>query len=988
MARISAVARSRTKEAVGRLAELGQTRQPYELAAHLALRYAMRNGLFRAFHAEPGDKWLLCGPSPQPTPWPLSDDALVTLWCYVSCQTHFPTESVSWLVLPPCEQLELCRWFALRRAGEDDLMGPRGCVVPKHQPGATYVVIRGSALLSDARHDDDATEQRRRASDEVDSAMFDEPVVREERSGEDWRLSSHVFGSLRLPADLRELADAASGLSDSLRSFMSLEADRARQKGVFKDERKETPPPSPEKEASFDEAPKPAEEDVIDYSPTLTDDDRAAVQEILSISDGFDKNQLLSRAEIDACLTQAKYRDFKRYLLSRFHLFDANCDGELERVEVEIAVANFAKRRCPPETEPAAVPICSQVDELPYEFGEDDVVVQRRQRRRRHRPVEDWTWTESFVPAFSVDTEYLTLEVPDVEAEAMWARARATTENEGVPGRLSAADTLELRARGLGFLCSHAVSRELCAGQVLCEEGEVPTEMFLVLEGIVEIERLRELTSADDSGVHAAKREGLFLDSVGLATIPAPLLVNDLPLVLELKESPMRAACATRCRALAVSISAVRRLLAHHEPERRALVINATLRSIWLDERRSARCALRREGRQLSSTPRCVELGRYWHLWSAAAALTEPLDRVKWLERLRRPLSAVTTAHSPASPAFFAGSVLTKAEIERARHARKRAPRGEAQSTEAKLRERAAVAVVVAGTLGSFVAPGVFDNLPVQSPPQSVQALQEIVPPTSDALRRARAVPLLAPFPTATRARHLHGRPLPIGLEKLTSTTISPQDRRSAAAVAVARERSGTAPTRLRDARHEIARYRALFLACALDEEPLDDPSPASPLVTRFRRRRFGPRTQPSFDPPPVVLDGDHDSRLQAGLPHLAGHDVEPSDRADIQSAVKTALAGLPATEPVDLETLDEQTDAAFIASSASLTNSLADFSNGCSGLTPLDDRRLEVMRSTKRAALARRRGYARLHVSPEHPDELCFDDLPARPPRSRVAMP
>lgn len=1029
----SAACREMTSALVEHLVSRRNAHYPYEMAAHLALRFKMRAALLRAFLSEtrrvrsehtdaalapPG--WVLCSHGrPPAVPWQLSEEAQVTIWRYVSCQTHIATESLFWLCLTPGMQLELCKWFSLRRAKLESQRKLQ-YMVPEFEPGprTTYVVVHGSARLGIRMHDslDDKAGGVKYARDAGDMAMFDEPRIRLRQPSsdddEDVRMPSHVFGSIWIPDDVKEAAVRARNQAMTLYAFMSSEKERAVRHGVF-DSPKHSDScrqSSTNAEVTSNLPCEPDEIDsklqtrtklVVDWKLEVSSELREMVAEIFQKSDGFDRNHLLSYAEIQACLTDPKYADFRRYLLRWFHKFDANCDGELEIFEVEKAAANFAA-----SIEPKTLPKVPQDEPAdtcgPYEFGPDEDDGVQCHDEECALPA-DWTWESatSGSPAFSVDTEYLTLEVSEAEAHEIWQRATRPTEVNGVTGRLNVSEVLALRSRGLGFLVAHARVTELQQGQSLCEEGEVPSEVFLVLDGSVSIWRLHDIDEDDDYGVRAAKEAGLFFDSNDFGTLPAPILIND---AAHLFHSPVaslfRVQTATLCRAIVIEASRFRRLVRTHDAERQALIVNAKLRSIWLDERtRFARDERRRvrgecgDTFKLPPSPHYTQHGRFWKLWSAGAVLAEPSKRIRWLDRTKgRP---VQTAFGGAPASFFAGSVLTHAEIEFAKQAALRLPKwrnGEVL-TETMRRARVSVSVVTTGCMGSFVSPGVFDKKPVQVTPDFVDTPLEVVLPTPEELRSARDVPLLQPFPTATRARHLHACRLPVGLEKVepferlrTSNSTDPIHRRTMAALCVSRERCSTAPSKLRDAFHEIGRYRAL-LDSLHENEPVDDaslPAESFPLTRSrsCRKNRFGLAAQEASRPPPRVLDSDHDSRLQAGLPPLAGADLAVRDRRRIHASVQAAILGLPQAdiEPLvatHVDVIEPGTAYCYDENESRVLHKeisyMPSFDSAGHRTSTID--RLHYMRITKHAASCRRQNYTKMSnsIAPEKPSDLSF---------------
>lgn len=1030
----SAGCREMTSSLVQHLVPRGKAHYPYEMAAHLALRFKMRAALLKAFlcetqrlssentHSSPGHSgWLLCSRGrPPAVPWRLSEETQVAVWRYVSCQTHIATESLFWLCLTPARQLELCKCFALRRA-KIETRRKLQYIVPEFEPGprTTYIIVHGSARVGIRMQDslDDRDEGVKYARNAVDSAMFDEPRINVRQPNnddeEDVRMPSHVFGSIWVPDDVKQAAVRARNQAKTLYSFMLREKERAVRHGVF-DSPKQTDSCSRNSTSAEADRNLPYEPDevsskrpgtaefIVDWNLEVTSEHREMVAEVFQKSDGFDRNRLLSYAEIQACLTDPKFADFKGYLLRWFHLFDVNCDGELEIFEVEKAAANFTARFRPKT--PPKLPLDDEpVDTSgPYEFGSDEDDDAQCCNEESALPA-DWTWESatSGSPAFSVDTEYLTLEASEAEAREIWQRAMCPTELNGVVGRLNVSEVLALRSRGLGFLCAHARVTELQQGQSLCEEGEVPSEVFLILDGSVSISRLHELEEEDDHSIRAAKEAGLFFDTDGFGTLPGPILIND---AAHLFRSPvaslLRVHTATVCRAIVVDASRFRRLVHTHDAERQALIVNAKLRSIWLCEQSRFARDERRRGRmecgdsfKLPLSPHYTQRGRFWKLWSAGAVLAEPSKRIRWLNRVKD--WPVQTAFNGAPASFFAGSVLTQAEIEFAKQAALRLPRSRncEALTETKRRARVSVSVVTTGSMGSFVSPGLFDRKPVQPSPDSIDAPIEVVLPTPEDLRLARDVPLLQPFPTATRARHLHACRLPIGLEKVepferlrTSRPTDPIHRRTMAALCVSRERCNTAPSKLRDAFHEIGRYRAL-LHYLNEKVPNDDeslPAETFPLTRdrSCRRNRFGLAAQEVSRHPPRVLDSDHDSRLQAGLPPLAGADLAVGDRRRIHASVEAAILGMSHEDNEHYvaalgDAVEPGTGYCYYENEFRIPDN--DVSNepsfASTGNRTSTMDRLRYMRTTKRAASCRRQNYAKMSntIAAESPSELSF---------------
>lgn len=986
MARLpmSLACREMTKATVAHLAEIGW--HPDDIVGHLSLRYMARLSLLKTLQEERSAKVSL------------NEETQVIMWCYVACQTHVATETLFWLCLAPAMQLEVCKWLTMKRATKTKGNSCRrgGYIVEPEIPASAYIVIHGSARVGESPHVQEGEE--RNARDAVDAAMLDEPVLRtsshaspETAYEEDVRTPSHVFGSLRVPCQVKKTAIEARNEARSLYKFMRHEVDRAKSLGYIVGESscgREADETYSEKEGEIvtslaeELLPKPQsslnETIVVDWTLEASPGQKAMSSEIFHSADGFHRNGLLSKTEIMACLTNKKFYDFKQYVLQWFHLFDKNSDGEIELRELETAVANFDKMyRNPrvPAPDESDLAVDLTIEPRHYEFGEDEWNATATSAENQGETSEDdqalptdWTWgcSKKGSPSFSIDTEYLRLDVADKELDEFWERALTSTRPRGLPGLLSVSDVLALRSRGLGFLCAYASSTELACGTSLCEEGDVPEVIFLVMEGQVAFSRICTPCGDDDASILAAREAGICFDTVDLGSIPGPVLINDMPHVLSQGKSPMRAVTATACRAICVKASHFRRLLRTHDAERQALFDSAMLRAAWLNERLLARdqmvAHLSGVDPTLPPAPEYSRVGRYWKLWSAGAVLADPRDRVKWLERLKRPFESVPTAFFGAPPAFFGGSVLTKAEVEFAKRAALTNPRSRQERSMDELRRaRASIAVSTTGCLGSFVQPSGFDKrTKVATAP--IDLPTEVVYPTPEALRIARSVPLLQPFPTATRARNLHGCRLPVGLEKARANTSRPQDRRSMAALAVSRERCNTAPTKLRDASEEIARYRPLLDGDSNGNVEDDEVSSEdlrelqSPLITRSHRKNFGFSTQRAKSRRPRILSLDHNSRLQSGLKPLAGARLSSRDRDAIHAAVGRMVENVPCSAIPPALTLDVRS---FAAGSRQRCVSASVNKLDCS--TVSEDARLRRMRTTKRAARSRIENYARM---------------------------
>lgn len=792
--------RKETRETVRKLAEAGVLEKTLEAVTHLLRRSTTRAVLLQACASAFSEA--------PPGPWDLDADARTIIWQYVSGETHVATESPFWLCLTPNRQMELCGRFTLHRG--------------RCAAGSMYVVINGTASLTGSIKELD------------DLAMLDLPILRPEKQPNDLRGSSHVFGCFDV--DVFELMASARREARGLYEFMRCE--------IKKLDRPRKPIVQDEDEVVVErQAPMPA----LDAQRRANDDQKKLASDVMTLADNFDRNGLLSKAEIVACLTE--HLDLKEFMLKHFHFFDSDSDGELALNELEAIVANFDAQRRWRETLDAVKPAPKPRrldDEEPYSFGEDDTLA----------PVacdwtRDWTWrARRVMPSFTPTTEYLCLAPP---------------ESFDDDDELKFRDVLALRARGLGFLIGHASPREFEPGAALCDEGCRADDVLLTLSGDIVLSRLREIR--DDAVLRAAVDEGLYFDAADIATLPAPVLLNDMPLVLG-GVSLFSARAATDVRAVAVPAARFERLLRTHAPERQALRDSARLRAVWLEEARS-----RVESAQ------CRPEGRFAHLWSAAAVLTNPKDSIRWLRLCDDGLFDGV----PAS--FFAGSVLSDDELAMLLHQPPTlAPRRSA-AVDAR-QQRALVNQFATGGLGSFAVAGVYDTMP--APELDDVPIVEVKVPDDETLQAAASAPYLLPVPTATRDRRLHGCPLPLVQR---DDTADPSTLRDLAKLHVARQRSGTATGKLRDAYNEIARHRALY-----DGVNADETAPA----------KFGKSAQDASNPPPVVLDGDHDKRLQTGMAALAGSNVAQDDRALVHEAIGTVFRALNAMDAAAPPLVDE----------------------------------------------------------------------------------
>ena len=398
---------------------------------------------------------------------------------------------------------------------------------------------------------------------------------------------------------------------------------------------------------------------------------------------------------------------------------------------------------------------------------------------------QDWTWNKALGAKFSQGAEYLSFRTGR-SWDRLWKDAQEPAVAPGPVGRLTPAEVLALRARGLGFLAPHAQIRELDCNDLLVDESTKPSEVFLTLEGTVAIEMRRELDEDDDAGVHAAVEKGLFRDTVTLAVLPAPVLVGefasidgfgrkqyckvtalgDLPVHAGVNDDDLKLDAAEKdvdpgtgkrrirkgTRVLAISAKLFEKLLAQRPEEKRALEKAALIKRAWLDERKKHRCEVRR--RRNRARKKRLSMGeddqstvvtgglshaapeftgsRYWKLWSCGAVLAKGAEDLPWKAEALR-VDDDTPLCVP--PSFYSGAVLDFDEAQLAMDLVVDPPDdADVEDAAARARKiRMEVSLADTGALGSFSLPGLFDELEedggVKSPLQHWKEVRRQRPP-------------------------------------------------------------------------------------------------------------------------------------------------------------------------------------------------------------------------------------------------------------------
>ncbi|KAJ1458644.1 hypothetical protein M885DRAFT_513172 [Pelagophyceae sp. CCMP2097] len=507
----------------------------------------------------------------------------------------------------------------------------------------------------------------------TDSSMLDGAVVRPRPpAGGDVRGASHVFGSVDMPQRASDLLRLARVDAKLLVRFMLFELQRAAKHGLIS-----KAPDAADygvEDLHLDDASAASAasgsdgvdaDDVMVASPLAspTRDDAADVRAaaaLLGKCRALAADGAVDRAAIEDSLA-ASPSNLANHVALALKLNGAAAADETFRVDVydlEAVVnvwlatrADFESRhgvrsaplapaaaaRATPAATPAAAvratTAAALVDGLVgarrlgrYVFGADEGGDEAPADDYIEEP--DWTWAprQRFHARFSSQAEYLAIDA--LSAGAVWEAADAEAPAPGAPGDLSTSEVLALRARGLGFLAPHAFVREFAAGDVLCEEGAPAAVVYLTLRGCVALERRRDLDDGDDEGVHAALKSGLFMDTVVLETLSAPVLVGDMPAVLGGKQSLKVVACGEveggagapkfhgNVRCVGVDAAVYAALLRQRPAQFAALEQSATLRLAWLDEKKALRCAARAKRRREADAERAAEAEPSEETWA------------------------------------------------------------------------------------------------------------------------------------------------------------------------------------------------------------------------------------------------------------------------------------------------------------------------------------------------------------------------------------